>query len=69
MTQRVLVTDRSCDHCTMSVREAIQKLAGVSAVSVDLQRGVATVEVGAEIPLETYKEAVAGAGFTVGAVE
>tara|TARA_B100000614_G_scaffold173715_1_gene155161 strand:- start:236 stop:445 length:210 start_codon:yes stop_codon:yes gene_type:complete len=68
MTQQVYIKDMSCDHCAMSVRQALEKIDGVSTVTVDLQSGVASVNVQAEIPLETYAQSVSEAGYTVGAV-
>lgn len=65
MTQQVFIKDMNCDHCAMSVREAIEKLDGVSSVNVDLNSGVASVDVHAEIPLENYAQTVSDVGYTV----
>jgi Cu+-exporting ATPase len=69
MNQRVFITGMTCDHCAMSVRDALEKLEGVSSVSVDLKAGAASVETESEIAFEIYERAVADAGYTIGAVE
>lgn len=69
MINRVFITDMSCNHCVMSVRDTLKKLEGITSVSVDLETGVATVDSEMEISFETYEKAVAGAGYSVGAVE
>ncbi|SFS49584.1 copper ion binding protein [Marininema halotolerans] len=37
------VKGMSCDHCKKAVTEALEKIAGVESVTVDLENGVAVV--------------------------
>jgi len=41
---KLKVEGMSCGHCKASVEEALNGVAGVTAVAVDLENGVATVE-------------------------
>ncbi len=60
----ITVTGMSCDHCRRSVTEAISKVPGVSAVTVDLSTGKASWQ-GDEAPatVEAVKAAVRHIGF------
>ena len=41
---RVSVEGMSCDHCVLSVQEALESLEGVASVSVSLEDGIVLVE-------------------------
>lgn len=43
-----------CDGCTSRVLEALQKCAGVKAVEVDLEKGLATVQVEAATQVDAF---------------
>ncbi len=62
----ITVTGMSCEHCRRSVTEAISKVPGVSAVSVDLSTGKASWQ-GDESPaaVEAARAAVRHIGFDV----
>lgn len=45
-----------CDGCSSRVLEALQKLPGVKNVAVDLDKGVATVELAAASQLDAFNE-------------
>lgn len=45
-----------CDGCSSRVLEALQALSGVKSVSVDLEKGVATVEVAAASQTDAFNE-------------
>lgn len=56
----------SCDHCKKAVTEALQELAGVETVEVDLAAGQATVTHDPALASEAaLKEAVKEAGYEV----
>lgn len=56
----------SCDHCKKAVTEALQGVAGVKRVEVNLEGGEATVWYDpAEASEEAMKEAVEEAGYEV----
>ena len=46
---KLKVEGMSCGHCKASVEEALNSVAGVTAVAVDLENGAATVEGGADV--------------------
>ena len=59
----VKVTGMRCQHCVNSTKEALEGIAGVSNVSIDLDKGEASFE--GDVPMEAVKEAVAKIGFEV----
>jgi copper chaperone CopZ len=54
----------TCDHCTLSVREEVAEIPGVTAVDVDLASGRMTVS-GEGFADDAVKAAVAEAGYEV----
>ncbi|MDO5716339.1 MAG: cation transporter [Tissierellia bacterium] len=41
---KVFIEGMTCDHCVASVKEALEKIPGVSNVVVNLEEGFATYE-------------------------
>ena len=58
------VTGMTCEHCVASVREEVEEIDGVAAVSVDLASGRLVVG-GAGFGDEAVAAAVAAAGYEV----
>lgn len=56
------VTGMSCRNCRAHVEQALSGVKGVTAVSVDLVKAEAVVEMQEHIPIEVLQEAVANAG-------
>ncbi|EFN56470.1 hypothetical protein CHLNCDRAFT_145140 [Chlorella variabilis] len=58
-----------CEGCSSRVEEALQKMAGVKKVQVDLEKGLATVQVEAASQIDAFNavqplaEAIKGLGF------
>ena len=59
----VKVTGMRCQHCVNSTKGALEGIAGVSNVSIDLDKGEVSFE--GDVPMEAVKEAVAKIGFEV----
>ena len=59
----IKIKGMSCQHCVASVKEALEKVSGVSEVSVDLENGEARYQ--GEVSPDTLKDAVASIGFEV----
>jgi len=59
----IKISGMRCQHCVKATRQALEALAGVSNVSIDLDKGEASFE--GEVPLETVKEAIVKIGFAV----
>ena len=57
------VTGMTCDHCVRAVTTEVEKLAGVTGVSVDLPTGQVTVTSQAPLDDESVRAAVDEAGF------
>jgi len=53
----------TCDHCVSSVKGEINKLAGVTAVDIDLSTGDVVVTSESELDREALKAAVDEAGY------
>lgn len=52
-----------CQHCVAHVRKALEGVAGVGSVSVDLEAGTATVEAGDDVADDALVAAVTEAGY------
>lgn len=65
-TRTISVKGMSCGHCVASVKEALEKIPGVSNVSVDLTFGSATFTEAAPLDAKTLKDAIEKIGFEFG---
>lgn len=59
----VKINGMRCMHCVNSTKQALESIAGVSNVSIDLDKGEASFE--GDVPLDAVKEAIAQIGFEV----
>ena len=59
----IKIKGMSCQHCVASTTKAMEEVAGVSNVEVDLNRGEARYE--GDVDLKTIKEAIEKIGFEV----
>ena len=64
-TQQFTVTGMTCGHCVAAVREEVEKVPGVSGVSIDLPSGLVTVESDAPVEPAAFAAAVDEAGYAV----
>lgn len=67
-TATYAVTGMTCSHCVTAVTEEVSRLNGVSAVEVDLNAGgnsAVTVTSTAPLPLDSVREAIDEAGYTL----
>jgi len=66
MKERVFsVSGMSCQHCVMSVREAIEEIDGVSEAVVELEAETAKVTFADNVSEDDIIEAVTEEGFTI----
>lgn len=68
MTKELKIKGMSCQHCVKHVTNALQEVAGVTAVKVDLDQANATVETDGSVGEQVLKDAVAEAGYEVTAI-
>lgn len=61
MATEIQVTGMSCQHCVRAVTQALEQVPGVTGVQVDLERGLARVEGGADAG--ALIQAVVDAGY------
>lgn len=61
MSTRLKITGMNCQHCVRSVTQALEAVAGVEAVRVDLSTGIAEVQGQSET--EALIAAVTAAGY------
>ncbi|MEJ6555044.1 heavy metal-associated domain-containing protein [Microbacterium esteraromaticum] len=57
------VTGMTCGHCEMSVREEVEKIAGVESIDVSAQTGRLVVTSAAEVDADAVIAAVDEAGY------
>ena len=62
-TEKFLVPAVSCQHCVRAVTTEVSKVAGVSAVQVDLASKVVTVELGDTVAPASIVAAINEAGY------
>jgi copper chaperone len=64
MSENVIaVTGMTCSHCVNAVRAEISKIAGVSAVEVDLEAGKVTITADPQPDQDSLRAAVQEAGY------
>lgn len=68
MKKELKIKGMSCQHCVKHVTNALQEVAGVTAVKVDLDQANATVETDGSVSEQVLKDAVAEAGYEVTAI-
>lgn len=69
MKKTIRIEGMSCGHCTARVTKALEALAGVSAVQVDLNTNTATIEADASVTDALLTEAIDDAGYDVLGIE
>lgn len=62
-TTEFQVTGMTCGHCEMSVREEVEKIAGVEAIDVSAQTGRLVVTSASVVDTESVIAAVDEAGY------
>ncbi|PEB55948.1 copper-binding protein [Bacillus pseudomycoides] len=66
MTVTLNVQGMTCNHCKMAVTNALQELAGVNSVAVELQAGIVEVEYDeAKVNVEQLKDAIEEQGYDI----
>lgn len=64
MKKIISVEGMSCEHCSASVKSALEKLDGVKSAKVDLKKKSATVKLSDNVADDVLKSAITEAGFT-----
>jgi copper chaperone CopZ len=62
-TTEFQVTGMTCGHCEMSVREEVEKIAGVDAIDVSAQTGKLVVTSASAVDADAVIAAVDEAGY------
>lgn len=65
MKKTIRIEGMSCSHCVAAVAKALNTVAGVSGVFVNLQEKAASVELSHAVNDESLRAAVEDAGFDV----
>ncbi len=63
MQKELKIDGMMCAHCQKHVQEALSKMAGVTAVEVNLEAGTATVTTEREIPQTEFAQVITEAGY------
>lgn len=68
MKKKILVEGMSCSHCVNHVTDALKEI-GAKDISVNLDKKLATAEIGDDITDETIKTAIEDFGYDVVGIE
>lgn len=63
MEKQLKVNGMMCKMCQKHVKEALEAMAGVTAVDVNLEAGTAKVEADRDIPQAEFKKVIEEAGY------
>jgi len=66
MKETVKIKGMSCNHCVMAVTKALNEIAGVSDVQVDLAQGEATFESQGTVDMQEVTKKIEQAGYELG---
>lgn len=69
MKKIIRIEGMSCGHCTARVKKALEGLAGISSVEVDLSSNTATIEADVTVTDAVLKEIIDDAGYDVLGIE
>ncbi len=69
MKKIIRIEGMSCGHCTARVQKALEAMAGITAVAVDLTTNTATIEADGTVTDDMVKEAIDDAGYDVIGIE
>ena len=69
MNKTVKIEGMTCGHCVSSATKALEAIEGVTNVNVELEKKMASIEVGAEISDDTIRNAVKSVGYSVTSIE
>ena len=61
--QTLVVEGMMCEHCAAHVKEALEKIEGVTGAKVDLKEKTATVKVKEGLEESVYRQAIEDAGY------
>jgi len=61
----VNIKGMSCNHCVMSVTEALNEIDGVKDIKVNLAKGEATFDEAMPVDMNTIREKIKKAGYEV----
>lgn len=62
--ETIKVNGMSCKHCVASVTKALEELAGITGVAIDLTSGKVSYTNAENIPLADIKKTITAIGFT-----
>jgi copper chaperone len=65
MKKVIMIEGMSCGHCVMHAKNALEEIAGITGVDVDLQGKKAVVELSQEVDNDVLKNAIEDAGYDV----
>jgi len=65
MMTTVNIKGMSCNHCVMSVTEALNEIDGVKDIKVNLAKGEATFDEAMPVDMNTIREKIKKAGYEV----
>ena len=68
-TKTLHIDGMMCDHCQNRVTKALEEISGVVSAEVSYETGLAKVELNAPVDEDTFKAAIAQAGYTLTSID
>lgn len=69
MKKTIYIDGMSCHHCVMHVTRALEALQGIQSVHVELEQGIAQVELSQDVADQQFIEAIEDVGYRVTKIE
>jgi copper chaperone CopZ len=65
MDKKYSIEGMTCGHCAMHVKDALEKVNGISNAKVNHKSGEAVITLGTALDIEILKSAVGETGYTL----
>lgn len=65
MTHQYQISGMTCNGCRKHVEDALSKVSGVTDVSVDLETGIAKIDMSSHLEIDVFQKALEGSSYSI----